>query len=68
MASKPTHEVFFVKDLGKDKKGFWTKIGAAWQHKDTTGMQVKLDLMPTDLGAGDLVILEATEKEDQKAA
>ncbi|MEM8539407.1 MAG: hypothetical protein AAGF25_00495 [Pseudomonadota bacterium] len=68
MASKPTHEVFFVKDLGKDKKGFWTKIGAAWQHKETTGMQLKLDLLPTDLGAGDLVILEAKAEDEEKAA
>ena len=66
--AKPTHDVFYVKDLGKDKKGFWTKIGAAWQHREGTGFQMKLDLIPADPNAGDLVILEAKADENKNAA
>jgi len=50
---KPTHDVCHVKDGGKDSKGFWTTIGAAWMHEDQQGLNVMLDCIPTD---GRLVI------------
>ncbi|HVX13828.1 MAG TPA: hypothetical protein VHC22_21780 [Pirellulales bacterium] len=57
-ASKaPTHIAYQVRD-GKDK-GFWTRIGAAWQHKDGKGFNIQLDCMPFD---GSIALRVATEK------
>jgi hypothetical protein len=46
----PTHEIFAVRKDSDDKnaKGFWTKIGAAWPHKDGEGFSLKLDFLPLD--------------------
>lgn len=46
----PTHEVFAVRrdGDGDDAKSFWTKIGAAWPHKDGDGFNLKLELLPLD--------------------
>lgn len=41
---KPTHAVYHVRE--GDKKGFWTKIGAAWLHEDGQGLNVALELVP----------------------
>lgn len=30
----------------KEDKGFWTRVGAAWDHKDGKGMTLQLDMMP----------------------
>lgn len=43
----PTHEAFQVKDR-EGSKGFWTKIGAAWAHKDQKGFTIHLDAVPLD--------------------
>ena len=37
---KPTYEVFAVKN-GTEGKKVWTKIGAAWPHKDGKGFSLK---------------------------
>jgi hypothetical protein len=42
----PTHVAYQVRE-GKDK-GFWTRIGAAWQHKDGKGFNIQLDAVPLD--------------------
>lgn len=31
-------------------KAFWTRIGAAWDHKDGEGLTLQLDLMPVHDG------------------
>lgn len=45
---KPTHAVFHVRggDKKTGKKGFWTKIGAAWLHEDKEGLNLQLDYLP----------------------
>jgi hypothetical protein len=45
---KPTHEVFAVKNGAEGEKAFWTKIGAAWPHKDGKGFSLKLAVYPAD--------------------
>lgn len=50
---KPDFNVYMVSGGGKDKKGFWTKIGAAWKHEDGDGFNVSLEAFPTN---GQLVI------------
>jgi len=42
----PSHIAYHVRD-GKDK-GFWTRIGVAWQHKDGKGFNIQLDVAPLD--------------------
>jgi hypothetical protein len=42
----PSHIAYHVRD-GKDK-GFWTRIGVAWQHKDGKGFNIQLDVVPLD--------------------
>jgi hypothetical protein len=52
MAKKPTHLVYSVKQTGsgegKKNPGIWTKIGAAFMHKDGKGLDITLDLIPFD--------------------
>jgi len=31
-------------------KGFWTRIGAAWEHKDGAGLTLQIDLVPVNGG------------------
>jgi hypothetical protein len=45
---KPTHAVFHVS--GKDDKARWTRIGAAWAHKDGKGFNLDLELIPMKTG------------------
>ena len=40
----PSHGVFTVE--GEGDRAFWTKIGAAWQHKDGDGFNVSLTALP----------------------
>ena len=59
-ASKtPSHIAYHVRD-GKDK-GFFTRIGAAWAHKDGQGFNIQVDVIPLD---GRIVLRVASEKKD----
>lgn len=55
----PSHVAYHVRD-GKDK-GYFTKIGAAWPHKDGSGFNIQLEIMPLD---GRITLRVATEKKD----
>ena len=42
---KPSHKAFVVedaKDGEEDEKGWWTRVGSAWPHKDGKGLNVQL--------------------------
>ena len=41
---RPSHEVFQVK--GDGDKSFWTRIGAAFLHKDGKGFSLIVDAVP----------------------
>lgn len=56
-SNAPTHVAYQVRD-GKDK-GFWTRVGAAWQHKDGKGFNLQLDAVPLD---GRIQLRVATEQ------
>ena len=60
-ASKsPTHVAYHVREGKSNDKGFWTRIGAAWAHKDGKGFNIQLDgLVPLDGGEGVAVRDEA---------
>ena len=50
MAKKPSHIAYYAPpQKGSDpekSKGPWTKIGAAWTHKDGKGLTIDLELLP----------------------
>ena len=43
----PSHIAYHVRDR-EGGKGFFTRIGAAWQHKDGKGIDILIDAMPFD--------------------
>lgn len=60
-ASKtPSHIAYQVRDR-EGGKGFFTRIGVAWQHRDGKGFTVQIDAVPLD---GRITLRVATEKKD----
>jgi hypothetical protein len=55
----PTHIAYHVRDRGEGKKGFWTRIGAAWAHSDGKGFNIQLDVAPLD---GSITLRVASEQ------
>lgn len=43
----PTHIAYQVRE-GKNDKSYWTRIGAAWQHRDGKGFNLQLQSVPLD--------------------
>jgi hypothetical protein len=44
----PVMRAYHVRE-GKDGgKGFWTPIGAAWEHEDGEGFNIQIDMVPID--------------------
>lgn len=47
-ASKaPSHYVYHVRDR-ENKKGIFTRVGAAWPHGDGKGFNLQIDCVPLD--------------------
>ena len=44
----PVYIAYTVSAHDPDDKGFWTQIGAAWQHDDGEGFNLKLNALPID--------------------
>ncbi len=45
----PAYTAYHVRERKDGEKGFWTRIGVAWRHKDGKGFDVQLDgLAPLD--------------------
>jgi hypothetical protein len=48
MDNKPTHYLYNVIDqdnvVDDEKRGIWTRIGAAWPHGDGKGFAITLDI------------------------
>ena len=71
MSGRPSHKAFVVEDVaedaGDDAKGWWTRCGSAWPHKDGKGLNIQL---ASGLAvSGRLVLREYTDKdaeEDEK--
>lgn len=63
MSKKPTHTVFQVTKSGENS--YWNKVGAAWEHQDGTGYNIKFDAFPLK---GEIVMRPAKEKtEDEQS-
>jgi len=59
-SKSPSHIAYHVRDR-EGSKGFFTRIGAAWQHKDGKGFNVQLDCVPLD---GRISLRVASEKKE----
>ena len=58
-ASKtPSHIVYHIRDR-EGSEGFWTRIGAAWAHKDGNGFNIQIETVPLD---GRITLRVASEK------
>lgn len=58
--SAPTHLAYHVREHTGDKS-FWTRIGAAWAHRDGQGFNIQLDVAPLD---GRITLRVPSEKHD----
>lgn len=45
-AKAPTHNAYQVRE--GSKQSYWTRIGAAWAHKDGNGFNIILECLPLD--------------------
>ena len=54
--NRPSHIAYQIRDAKDD--GIWTRIGAAWRHKDGKGFNLQLDAVPLD---GRITLREANE-------
>ena len=58
----PSYIAYHVRDGKQGEKGFWTRIGVTWAHKDGKGFDVQLDgLVPLD---GRIVLRTPSEKKE----
>ena len=70
MTNTPTHIVYHVRDIGtpgetEAPRAVWTKVGVAWQHNDTKGLNIVLEMVPLD---GRLVVRTAVQEGSQSEA
>jgi hypothetical protein len=72
MSGRPSHKVYVVddsKDDAENDKGWWTRVGSAWPHKDGKGLNLLLQAAPLN---GRLVLREYTDEDaaedDKKVA
>jgi hypothetical protein len=56
----PSHIVYHVRDR-QGQKAIFTRIGAAWPHKDGNGFNIQIDVTPLD---GRLTLRVQSEKND----
>ncbi len=45
--NNPNYAAYHVRGRA-GTKGFWTRIGSAWQHADGKGFNVQLEVVPLD--------------------
>ncbi len=59
-SKSPAYIAYHIR--GKEgEKGFFTRIGAAWPHRDGKGFNIQLDALPTD---GRITLLVPSEKKE----
>jgi hypothetical protein len=56
----PSHIAYQVRDR-EGKKGFFTRIGAAWPHGDGQGFNIQLEAVPLD---GRITLRVASEQKE----
>ena len=56
----PTHIAYQVRER-ENQDSIWTRIGAAWQHKDGKGFNIVIEAAPLD---GRITLRVRTEKKE----
>lgn len=67
MNTRPSHRAYVIEDPEGDEseqRGFWTRVGSAWPHKDGKGLNIQI--VPNVAVSGRLILREYTE-DDAKA-
>ncbi len=62
-SNRPTHAIYVIQ--GEGKKERWTRIGAAWEHKDKQGFSLSFEAYPA--GNGRVTLRVPTEKDVAEA-
>lgn len=62
-SKSPTHVAYHVTE--RNGKSYWTRIGAAWSHKDGNGFNVELQITPLD---GRITLRVASDKKEPTEA
>jgi hypothetical protein len=63
-STKPTYIAYSVRNNDEQGEGFWTRIGAAFPHKDGKGFNLLIDVVPLDGRITLRVQSEKTEKSE----
>jgi hypothetical protein len=61
---KPSHDVFHV--VGEGETARWTRLGAAWQHRDGEGFNLQLNFVPVT-SDGRFVVRKVKPREEAQA-
>ena len=59
-SKKPSYIAYHVRDR-EGAKSIFTRIGAAWPHKDGKGFNIQMEVVPLD---GRIVLRVESEKKD----
>lgn len=41
--NRPSHSVYFLKEVESQDKPVWVKVGVGWAHKDKSGLNLVLE-------------------------
>ena len=66
MAKQTNNPDFIVYFVPTRKNAFWTRIGAAWNHKDGRGLNIETDFVP--VGDGRFVLRDFSEVNNDENA
>jgi len=64
MINAKPHYIAYSVSNGSEEKARWTRIGAAFAHKDAAGFDIVLDALPV---TGRIVLREPKENTENKA-
>lgn len=62
-AKRPFMLAYTVKPIDEGRNSVWSKVGAAWAHKDGQGYEIRMDAVPVD---GRIVLRTVKDAEDQQ--
>lgn len=60
-SNRPTHAIWQVTGEGKDKKGYWNRVGSGWMNRDLKGLNLRFDSIPL---SGRVVVREITDQDN----
>jgi hypothetical protein len=69
MNARPSHRAYVIEDAEgeqPEQKGFWTRIGSAWPHKDGKGLNIQI--IPGIAVSGRIVLREYTAEDEAMEA